>query len=81
MYTISSTEFMNLVSMRRRGMKAQEEASRQKVLRLDQLLHTGKQALRRLATCPTCDAVVAADILHPGSGLCPRCHAESKCGH
>ena len=78
MFSVSSTEFMAFVSMRRRGIKEQQKALRQKVLRPDQLINTAKKDRRYLATCPVCDAVVAADLLDQRSGLCPKCHAESQ---
>jgi hypothetical protein len=78
MFSISSSEFMTFVSMRRRGIKEHETTPREKVFRPDQLINTGKKELRHLATCPVCDAVVAADLLDQRSGLCPQCHAESQ---
>jgi hypothetical protein len=78
MFSMSSSEFMAFVSMRRRGIKEQQAAPREKVLQPEQLINTGKKELRHLATCPACDAVVAADLLDQRSGLCPHCHAESQ---
>lgn len=78
MFSVSSTQFMAIVSMRRRGIKEQQKTPREKVLRSDQLINTTKKELRQLATCPVCDAVVAADLLDQRSGLCPHCHAESQ---
>lgn len=78
MFTVSTKTFMGFVSMRQRGQKLPASAAREKVLRPDQLIDSGQKQLRRLATCPACDAVVAADILDTRSGLCPRCHAEAQ---
>lgn len=78
MFSVSSTEFMAFVSMRRRGIKEQQKTPREKVLRPEQLFNTVKKELRHLATCPACDVVVAADLLDQRSGLCPHCHAESQ---
>jgi hypothetical protein len=81
MISISYEEFMQLVALRRRQIEMKEKdqqlAAREKVLRPDQQIHGKKQQQKQLATCPVCDALVDADILHPYSGLCPICHEES----
>jgi uncharacterized paraquat-inducible protein A len=81
MISISYEEFMQLVALRRRNKEAQEEKKhdvvREKVLRSDQQIHFNKSRQKELATCPICDALVDADILHPHSGLCPICHEEA----
>jgi hypothetical protein len=77
MYTVSFEEFMQFIERRRRAeKKRQPTPEKQRVLRPDQTLNWGRrqQHNRQLATCPNCDSVVDADLLHPKSGLCPRCH-------
>lgn len=82
MISISYEEFTRLVALRRRSREAQEEkeqeSAREKVLRSDQLMRFEKERQKHLATCPVCDALVDADILHPLSGLCPICHEETQ---
>jgi uncharacterized paraquat-inducible protein A len=80
MIYITYEEFKQLVSLRHQGQKTKEQAGseqeREKVLRPDQLIQWTTKHEKSLATCPSCDAVVNADILHPQSGLCPICHDE-----
>jgi hypothetical protein len=82
MNPISYKEFIQLVALRQRNKSPQEEkqqsAVREKVLRPDQQILFGQPRQKQLATCPVCDAVVDADILHPYSGLCPICHEEAQ---
>jgi hypothetical protein len=82
MTPISYREFMELVALRHRNKEVQEEKQqtpvREKVLRPDQQILFGQQRQKQLATCPVCDALVDADILHPYSGLCPICHEEAQ---
>jgi hypothetical protein len=82
MISISFAEFKRLAAMRRKQAqveeKAREEALREKELRPDQLLRQAISEQKHLATCPSCDEVVDAEILHPQSGLCPLCHDETR---
>jgi hypothetical protein len=85
MYTVSFQQFMHFVEQgRRKAVRASVqnkagEKPREKVLRSDQKSPPKQPENRgKLATCPTCDAVVNAEILHPRSGLCPKCHAEQS---
>ncbi len=79
MLSVTLEQFMELVDRRSAGAKArQAQGRREKVLRPDQHMHPrSRRQPRRLATCPACDAVVDAEILHPRTGLCPICHEES----
>jgi uncharacterized paraquat-inducible protein A len=80
MISISYNEFSRLVAMRRQVEKEEDghelKQERENVLRPDQLIQRLPARQKSLATCPDCDAVVDADILHPQSGLCPVCHEE-----
>jgi hypothetical protein len=82
MSPISYKEFIQLVALRERSNSPQREKEqktvREKVLRSDQQILFGQQRQKQLATCPVCDALVDADILHPHSGLCPICHEEAQ---
>jgi uncharacterized paraquat-inducible protein A len=80
MLSVSYNEFKRLVAMRHRVKKEEDgrelKQEWEKVLRPDQLIQWLPTRQKSLATCPACDAVVDADILHPQSGLCPVCHEE-----
>jgi hypothetical protein len=83
MYRVSFQQFMHFVEQgRRKAVRAsiQDKAAeqpREKALRPDQKIPSKRQESRgKLATCPACDALVNAEVLHPRSGLCPKCHAE-----
>jgi hypothetical protein len=82
MSPISYKEFIQLVALRERSNSPQrgkeQKTVREKVLRSDQQILFGQQRQKQLATCPVCDALVDADILHPHSGLCPICHEEAQ---
>lgn len=92
MFKVTLEEFMKLVAMRHRQRKrkseaerdskkrrAREERQRERVLRPDQeIVFRERKHDRKLATCPGCDEVVDAELLHPRSGLCPVCHEMER---
>jgi hypothetical protein len=82
MISISYKEFKRLMAMRRQVEKEEDghevKRDREKVLRSDQQIRWQPARQKAMATCPICDAVVDADILHPESGLCPACHEERQ---
>ncbi len=81
MISVSFEEFMSFVAMRQVATPVEQRAKedlRERVLRPDQKISWVRQHDKHLATCPECDALVDADILHPHSGLCPICHEEAR---
>lgn len=78
MLSVTLEQFIGFVEKRRAGeTNKKAEQTRKRVIRSDQALGRKRLQARRLATCPACDAVVDAEILHPRTGLCPICHEES----
>ncbi len=81
MLSLSYEEFKQLVTLRQASTVKEREIEHQdhfeKVLLPNQEI-TFTQRAKRLASCPVCDALVDADILHPHSGLCPICHDEAR---
>lgn len=82
MYTVTYEQFQNFVDKRHAGAAKREESAqkgREPIIRPEQRPALEREERsRRLATCPSCDFVVDADVIHQNSGLCPICHEENR---
>lgn len=83
MLTVTQGEFLKFVEKRYAGQKFTRSGpggnARKKAVRSERGgTWQGRSQNKKLATCPVCDAVVNAEILHPFSGLCPICHESES---